>query len=146
MHWQQVTSAVIVSTLLSGPAAAMTGNQWLAEARSPVAIAYLDAVIRAEESFGLRGVYAAASARIHAGSTGKGPPGLPWHMFCPPEGATLQQAADIFAKYLTQNPAIRHRDAFRLARRSLIDAWPCKGNDDPPQSAVLWGIEKQIDD
>jgi len=45
--------------------------------------------------------------------------------YCTPEGATLDQAADIFCKYLQDTPAERQETAARLLARALKAAWPC---------------------
>jgi hypothetical protein len=46
--------------------------------------------------------------------------------FCSPAGANPGQALRIVIKYLTDNPAITHRDFLELAPEALHRAWPCK--------------------
>jgi hypothetical protein len=45
--------------------------------------------------------------------------------YCTPEGATLNQAADIFCKYLQDTPAERQRKAADLLVTALKATWPC---------------------
>lgn len=46
--------------------------------------------------------------------------------YCTPEGATLDQAADIFCRYLQAAPAERQETAARLLARALKATWPCR--------------------
>jgi hypothetical protein len=49
--------------------------------------------------------------------------------YCIPKGATVEQSADIFCKYLRDNPAGRNKNAAVLLTAALNDAWPCKLSD-----------------
>jgi len=49
--------------------------------------------------------------------------------YCIPQGATIGQAADVFCKYLKDNPADRHKNAADLVTTALNDAWGCKLSD-----------------
>jgi hypothetical protein len=46
-------------------------------------------------------------------------------LFCYPPDATLQQLADVFKKYLTDNPQDRHRPAVNLLVESMRKNWTC---------------------
>lgn len=46
--------------------------------------------------------------------------------YCAPKGATVQQAADLYCKYLQDNPAQRQKTAIGLLYEALKAAWPCK--------------------
>jgi hypothetical protein len=46
--------------------------------------------------------------------------------YCEPNGVNLAQAADVFCKYLKDNPADRHKAASELLDIALSEAWPCK--------------------
>jgi hypothetical protein len=52
-------------------------------------------------------------------------------MFCIPQGATGKQVLDIVQMYLENNPGNRHQTAILAVRKSLIETWPCKGNQAP---------------
>jgi hypothetical protein len=45
--------------------------------------------------------------------------------YCIPQGAVLNQASEIFCKYLQDNPAQRHKPGHVLFRDALLAAWPC---------------------
>ncbi|MGW5960650.1 Rap1a/Tai family immunity protein [Methylorubrum thiocyanatum] len=44
---------------------------------------------------------------------------------CMPEGVSIQQARDVFCKYLSDHPESRHRTAAHLVLESIKTAWPC---------------------
>jgi hypothetical protein len=46
--------------------------------------------------------------------------------YCTPDGVIVAQAADLFCKYLKDNPAERQKDAAELLVAALNSAWPCK--------------------
>jgi hypothetical protein len=46
--------------------------------------------------------------------------------YCPPKGATVEQAGDVFRKYLKDRPAERQKSAAELVVLALNEAWPCK--------------------
>jgi hypothetical protein len=46
--------------------------------------------------------------------------------YCVPESATVEQAGDVFCKYLKDRPAERQKSAAELLVLALNDAWPCK--------------------
>jgi hypothetical protein len=46
--------------------------------------------------------------------------------FCAPVGVTVQQAVNVFLKYLNENPDKTHYSAESLAVASFRQAWPCK--------------------
>lgn len=48
------------------------------------------------------------------------------HGYCVPRGATIQQAADLYCKYLHDNPAQRQLTAVGLLDLALKAGWPCK--------------------
>jgi hypothetical protein len=45
--------------------------------------------------------------------------------YCLPKGVIVDQVADVFCKYLKDNPAGRQRNAAVLVTAALNDAWPC---------------------
>lgn len=47
------------------------------------------------------------------------------HRICMPEGVSIQQAQDVFCKYLSDHPESRHRTAAHLVLESIKAAWPC---------------------
>ncbi|MDR7145169.1 Rap1a/Tai family immunity protein [Rhizobium sp. BE258] len=46
--------------------------------------------------------------------------------FCLPDNASAGQIADVFCKYLQENPARRAESSESLLARALEDAWPCR--------------------
>jgi hypothetical protein len=46
--------------------------------------------------------------------------------YCVPEEATVEQKADVFCKYLLNNPDQRTKNAAELLGSALRRAWPCK--------------------
>jgi hypothetical protein len=46
--------------------------------------------------------------------------------YCAPQGATIQQAADLYCKYLQDNPGRRQLTAVGLLDAALNAEWPCK--------------------
>ncbi|MGW5960198.1 Rap1a/Tai family immunity protein [Methylorubrum thiocyanatum] len=44
---------------------------------------------------------------------------------CMPESVSIQQARDVFCKYLSDHPEDRHRTAAHLVFASIRAAWPC---------------------
>jgi hypothetical protein len=46
--------------------------------------------------------------------------------YCAPKGATIQQIADLYCKYLQDNPAQRQLTAVGLLDAAIKTAWPCK--------------------
>jgi Rap1a immunity proteins len=46
--------------------------------------------------------------------------------YCTPDGVIVALAADLFCKYLKDNPAERQKDAAELLVAALSSAWPCK--------------------
>jgi hypothetical protein len=45
--------------------------------------------------------------------------------YCVPEGATIRQAADLYCKYLSDNPSKRQLTAVGLLGLALKAGWPC---------------------
>lgn len=45
---------------------------------------------------------------------------------CLPNGVTQEQIKDIFVRYMTNNPAIRHRSGKLILALALSDAFPCR--------------------
>jgi hypothetical protein len=45
--------------------------------------------------------------------------------YCVPEGATIRQAADLYCKYLSDNPSQRQLTAVGLLGLALKAGWPC---------------------
>ena len=45
--------------------------------------------------------------------------------YCLPVGVTNGQMQDVVAKYLTENPEVRHLGAAYLVRQALHEVWPC---------------------
>jgi hypothetical protein len=46
--------------------------------------------------------------------------------YCIPEGTTVEQKADVFCKYLLDNPDQRDENAAELLGAAAKDAWPCR--------------------
>jgi hypothetical protein len=46
--------------------------------------------------------------------------------YCVPKEATFEQKADVFCKYLLDNPDQRTKNAAELLGSALKTAWPCK--------------------
>jgi hypothetical protein len=46
--------------------------------------------------------------------------------YCIPKEATFEQKADVFCKYLLENPDQRAKNAAELVGSALRAAWPCK--------------------
>ena len=46
--------------------------------------------------------------------------------YCIPANVTTTQMADLFCKYLAQNPATRNEGAAYLVDKALEAAWPCR--------------------
>jgi Rap1a immunity proteins len=49
--------------------------------------------------------------------------------YCLPENATTGQVADVFCKYLRDNPAQRHLNVAHLFSTAMAAAWPCPKED-----------------
>jgi hypothetical protein len=47
--------------------------------------------------------------------------------FCPPDHVTVQQATDVFCKYLRDAPEQRSTTAAILFGEAMAKVWPCKG-------------------
>jgi hypothetical protein len=47
------------------------------------------------------------------------------HLYCPPDGITLQQSVDIFIKFLKENPKNRHITARVLFIKAMRGSFPC---------------------
>lgn len=47
------------------------------------------------------------------------------HLYCPPNGVTLQQSVDIFIKFLKENPKDRHLTARVLFIQAMRGSFPC---------------------
>ena len=45
--------------------------------------------------------------------------------FCPPDHVMVQQAADVFCKYLREAPEKRSTTAAILFGEAMTKAWPC---------------------
>jgi hypothetical protein len=45
--------------------------------------------------------------------------------FCPPGHVTIQQATDLFCRYLRDSPEERHLNGAFLFSRAVTKAWPC---------------------
>ena len=46
-------------------------------------------------------------------------------LFCPPQGASVEQALDLLLKFMTEKPEERHRPVPALTAVALRAAWPC---------------------
>jgi hypothetical protein len=46
-------------------------------------------------------------------------------LFCPPQGASVEQALDLLLKFMAEKPEERHRPSPTLAATALKAAWPC---------------------
>jgi hypothetical protein len=53
-------------------------------------------------------------------------------VFCPPQGASVEQALDLLLKFMTEKPEERHRPVPTLAALALRAAWPCARAAPPP--------------
>jgi Rap1a immunity proteins len=65
-------------------------------------------------------------ANEHAYMMTKSQAALAVRGYCVPEGATVHQAADLYCKYLGDNPAQRQLTAAGLLSLALKAGWPCR--------------------
>jgi hypothetical protein len=65
-------------------------------------------------------------ANEHAYMMTKSQAALAMRGYCVPEGATVHQAADLYCKYLSDNPAQRQLTAVGLLSSALKAGWPCR--------------------
>jgi Rap1a immunity proteins len=65
----------------------------------------------------LRGIIEGVQVQTRASKQ----PGL----FCPPQGASAEQALDLLLKFMTEKPEERHRPVPTLTAVALRAAWPC---------------------
>jgi hypothetical protein len=72
---------------------------------------------RAACSLYLRGIMEGVQIQARASKQ----PGL----FCPPQGASVEQALDLLLKFMAEKPEQRHRPSPTLAAMALRAAWPC---------------------
>jgi hypothetical protein len=47
-------------------------------------------------------------------------------VFCPPDRVTVQQATDVFCKYVRNAPEKRHTTGTMLFNEAMTKAWPCR--------------------
>ena len=85
------------------------GNQFYSVCREPQR--------RAACSLYLRGIIEGVQVQARASKQ----PGL----FCPPQGASVEQALDLLLKFMAEKPEQRHRPSPTLAAIALRTAWPC---------------------
>lgn len=108
-------SAIILLLVFSTNANALTGNDLYKqlsakdELSNVVALAYIAGYIDANA------MYSYASSKHE----------LPL-LFCPPKGATADQAADIVQEYLRTHAQNRHEPALTLLALAFSQAWSCK--------------------
>jgi hypothetical protein len=62
----------------------------------------------------------------HAYMMTKSQAALAMRGYCVPDGATVHQAADLYCKYLSDNPAQRQLTAVGLLDLALKAGWPCR--------------------
>ena len=109
----------LATTLGSGFANAITGNQLLDELRkgSPYSVAYVTGAVDALS-------FTISAVRLHAENINT-PRASPEDFCLPNQGATYSQFAEIVKLWLEANPARRHESAALSTLKALKEAFPC---------------------
>jgi hypothetical protein len=116
-HLRIATASILVLSLAAGPAAATTGDEMLPHCRKAVARA-----IQPDNSAYDAGFCTGVVATVLSLNSVLDRQ----YRFCPPAGATTEQAIKVVITGLEARPDTRKRDFRLLAFAALNQAWPCR--------------------